>query len=213
MECIVLSQAVFPQLISILHTNTNTKLRRTKYARWSAAVAFMLICGVAPVSAQFASNKATVAQPCSAHDAIRFRGLSVWIENDLFVHTDQNYTNGLAFTAVSHDLVGQLKPECLTLPVRLQTQIYLRATNAGNSSTNPVYTSESSSNYEIYGTPSNCAGSTCTLISNGVAITIDIRTAIWEHGYLVSADAVEAKGYMSANNIFKVTKIESKNSG
>lgn len=173
----------------------------------------MLICGVAPVSAQFASNKAAVAQPCSAHDAIRFRGLSVWIKNDLFVHTDQNYTNGLAFTAVSHDLVGQLKPECLTLPVRFQTQIYLRATNAGNSSTNPVYTSESSSNYEIYGTPSNCAGSTCTLISNGVAITIDIRTAIWEHGYLVSADAVEAKGYMSANNIFKVTKIESKNSG
>ena len=211
MECIVPSQAVFPQLISILHTNT--KLHRAKYARWSAAVAFMLICGVAPVSAQFASNKAAVAQPCIAQDAIRFRGLSVWIENDLFVHTDQNYTNGLAFTAVSHDLVGQLKPECLTLPVRLQTQIYLRATNAGNSSTNPVYTSESSSNYEIYGTPSNCAGSTCTLISNGFAITIDIRTAIWKHGYLVSADAVEAKGYMSANNIFKVTKIESKNSG
>ena len=98
MECKVSNQAVLPQLMSILHTNA--KLRRAKYARRSAAVAFMLICGVAPVSAQFASNTDAVAQPCSAQDAIRFRGLSVRLENDLFVDTDQNYTNGLAFTAV-----------------------------------------------------------------------------------------------------------------
>jgi hypothetical protein len=107
--------------MSILHTNT--KLRRAKYARRSAAVAFMLICGVAPVSAQFASNTDAVAQPCSAQDAIRFRGLSVRLENDLFVDTDQNYTNGVAFTAVSYDLVGQLKPECLTVPVRLHAEL------------------------------------------------------------------------------------------
>ena len=85
-------------------------------------MAFMLICGVAPVSAQFASNTDAVAQPCSAQDAIRFRGLSVRLENDLFVDTDQNYTNGVAFTAVSHDLIGQLKPECLTVPVRLHAE-------------------------------------------------------------------------------------------
>ena len=86
-------------------------------------MAFILICGVAPVSAQFASNTDAVAQPCSAQDAIRFRGLTVRLENDLFVDTDQNYTNGLAFTAVSHDLIGQLKPECLTAPVRLHAEL------------------------------------------------------------------------------------------
>jgi hypothetical protein len=113
--------SVLQPLMSILHTNT--KLRRAKYARRSAVVAFMLICGVAPVSAQFASNTDAIAQPCSAQDAIRFRGLSVRLENDLFVDTDQNYTNGVAFTAVSHDLVGQLKPECLNAPVRLHAEL------------------------------------------------------------------------------------------
>ena len=107
--------------MSILHTNT--KLRRTKFASSSAAVAFVLICGVTPVSAQFVSNTDAVVQPCSAQDAIKFRGLSVRLENDLFVDTDQNYTNGVAFTAVSHDLVGQLKLECLTVPVRLHAEL------------------------------------------------------------------------------------------
>jgi hypothetical protein len=46
-----------------------------------------------------------------------------------------------------------------------------------------------------------------------VAITVDISTAVWEHGYVVNSGAVEAKGYMTANKIFKVTKIESKNRG
>ena len=89
----------------------------------------------------------------------------------------------------------------------------LTSISTGNGSSSPIYTSESSSTYEIYGTLSNCSGSTCTLTSNGVAITIDISTAIWEHGYVVYSGAVEAKGYMTANNIFKVTKIESKTGG
>jgi hypothetical protein len=107
--------------MSILHTNA--KLSRAKYARRSAAVAFMLICGVAPVSAQFASSTETVPPQCSTQDAIRFRGFSARLENDLFAETDQNYTNGVAFTAVSHDLVGQLKHECLTVPVRLHAEL------------------------------------------------------------------------------------------
>ena len=86
-------------------------------------MAFMLICGVAPVSAQFASSTETVPPQCSTQDAIRFRGFSARLENDLFAETDQNYTNGVAFTAVSHDLVGQLKPECLTVPVRLHAEL------------------------------------------------------------------------------------------
>lgn len=90
----------------------------------------MLICGLAPVSAQSSSNTDAVAQPCSAQDEIRFRGLSARLENDLFVDTDQNYTSGVAFAAVSHDLIGQLKPECLPAPVRLHAEL-IRYLNPG----------------------------------------------------------------------------------
>jgi hypothetical protein len=90
----------------------------------------MLIYGLAPVSAQSSSNTDAVAQPCSAQDEIRFRGLSARLENDLFVDTDQNYTSGVAFAAVSHDLIGQLKPEFLPAPVRLHAEL-IRYLNQG----------------------------------------------------------------------------------
>lgn len=92
---------------------------------------------------------------------------------------------------------------------------YRRITSPGtsNGSTPPTYSAASNSTYEIYGTLSNCASSTCTLTSNGTAITIDISTAIWEHGYVVTSGAVEVKGYMLSSNTFKVTKIESKSRG
>lgn len=117
----------------------NPQLRRAKYALKSAAVAFMLIYGVAPVSAQLASNTDAVSQPCSAQDTIRFRGLSARLENDLFADTDQNYTSGVAITAVSHDLIGQLKPECLPAPVRLHAEL-IRYLNPGfwTDTDNPV---------------------------------------------------------------------------
>jgi hypothetical protein len=40
-------------------------------------------------------------------------------------------------------------------------------------------------------------------------MTADLSTARWEHGQ-VSSGRVEAKGYMTAANTFKVSKIESK---
>lgn len=72
--------------------------------------------------------------------------------------------------------------------------------------------SESSTSYEIYGTLSNCASATssnCTLTSHGVAYTVDLSTALWEHG-TVTSGWVEAKGYMQTASTFKVSKIESK---
>ena len=68
-----------------------------------------------------------------------------------------------------------------------------------------------SGTYEVYGTLSNCTTSTCSFTSNGVAMSIDISTAIWEHGMQVTSGAVEAKGYMLSNNVFKAIKMESKN--
>ncbi len=68
----------------------------------------------------------------------------------------------------------------------------------------------SSASYELYGTLSNCDSGSCTLNSNGTNWIADISTAIWKYG-AVSSGLVEAKGYMTTANTFKVIKIESKN--
>jgi len=64
--------------------------------------------------------------------------------------------------------------------------------------------------YEIYGVLSACSANTCTLTSNGMALTVDLSTALWEHGQVASG-RVEVKGYMLSANTFKAIKIESKN--
>lgn len=65
------------------------------------------------------------------------------------------------------------------------------------------------SSYEIYGTLSDCSGSTCRLTSHGSVLMADLSTAYWEHGQ-VSSGFVEAKGYMTSASDFKVLKIEAK---
>lgn len=69
--------------------------------------------------------------------------------------------------------------------------------------------STSSGTYEVYGTLACTSTSTCTLTVNGTSWIADLSSAYWEHGQ-VSSGFVEAKGYMSAGNTFKVIKIESK---
>lgn len=56
---------------------------------------------------------------CSPQQSIQFRGGTLRLENDSFTDTDQNYTNGVSVTMVSHDIPGQIRPECLSLPSRL----------------------------------------------------------------------------------------------
>jgi Domain of unknown function (DUF5666) len=65
------------------------------------------------------------------------------------------------------------------------------------------------SNYEVYGTLACTTSSACTLTVNGTSWIADLSSAYWEHGQ-VSSGFVEAKGYMSSGNTFKVIKIESK---
>jgi len=88
---------------------------------------------------------------------------------------------------------------------------YSRLLTSTSSSNSSGYSQASSSSYEIYGTLSNCAASTCTLTSGGSVLTADLSNAYWEHGYSAASGWVEAKGYMTAANAFKVTKIELKN--
>lgn len=88
-----------------------------------AALAFGLVMGATCASAQEAHTEVPSVKNCQPHEQIRFRGFTARLENDLFSDTDQNYTNGVAFTAVSHDIIGKLEPECLPAPVRLQAEL------------------------------------------------------------------------------------------
>jgi hypothetical protein len=104
--------------------------RLVRHGIGKVAMAFMLLGCAAPIGAQVISTADTEAPACSAQNTIRFRGLTARLENDLFADTDQNYTNGVSFTAVSHDMVGKLRPECLPAPVRLQAEL-IRYLNPG----------------------------------------------------------------------------------
>lgn len=67
---------------------------------------------------------------CSPQETIKFRGGTVRLENDKFTDTDQNYTNGVSITMVSHDIPGQLRPECLSVSSRLYMQ-FIQLMNPG----------------------------------------------------------------------------------
>ena len=84
------------------------------------------------------------------------------------------------------------------------------SSSSNNSGSSIDFSDERSASYEIYGILSNCVSTTCTLTTNGTAITLDLSTALWEHGRVVTSGLVEVKGYMTAGNVFKVIKIEDK---
>lgn len=88
-----------------------------------AAWALTLFLHIAPAIAQAGNEDASSLKGCKADEVIRFRGGTARLENDLFAGTDQNYTNGVVFTAVSHDIVGKLRTECLPTPVRLHAEL------------------------------------------------------------------------------------------
>lgn len=89
----------------------------------TAAMALALVLPTLPARARSTTDGTSDAKSCSATEAIEFRGLTVRLENDLFVDTDRNYTNGVAFTAVSRDIAGSLRTECLPTPVRLHAEL------------------------------------------------------------------------------------------
>ncbi len=71
-------------------------------------------------------SAAAAASACPDDQAIRLRGLSARLENDLFVDTDRNYTSGVSVTAISHDIPGELDPDCLPWPARLHAALIRR---------------------------------------------------------------------------------------
>ena len=94
-------------------------------APWLAKTALALALGltVMPALAQSTADGTSGPEDCKASQAVEFRGLTVRLENDLFVNTDRNYTNGVAFTAVSRDIAGSLRTECLPTPIRLHAEL------------------------------------------------------------------------------------------
>ena len=80
--------------------------------------------------AQAAGQDSVDAGDCASKSTFRLRGGTARLENDLFAGTDQNYTNGVAFTLISHDMPGRLRPECLPVPIRLHAEL-IRWVNPG----------------------------------------------------------------------------------
>lgn len=96
---------------------------QNRYRKCLPATAFVLVLCAAPASAQTINTPDSDVQACNASNAIRFRGATARLENDLFADTDQNYTSGVAFTAVSHDIFGKLNLACLPAAVRLHAAL------------------------------------------------------------------------------------------
>jgi len=101
---------------------------RARPPRAPAGGVWILAIGLlaAPAGAEPAQDAERSSAGCTADEAITFRGVTARLENDLFVDTDRNYTNGVAFTAVSHDIAGNLRSECLPAPVRLHAELIKR---------------------------------------------------------------------------------------
>ena len=70
------------------------------------------------------------ANECESGKAVKLRGGTFRLVNDLFTGTDQNYTNGVAITLVSRDISGRLDSKCLPPPLRLQAD-FIKAVNPG----------------------------------------------------------------------------------
>ncbi len=84
-------------------------------------------------------------EDCARQHALRWRGGTVRLENDLFAGTDRNYTNGVALSLVSHDIEGRLRPDCMPRPLGLYTrligwgdQAFARSAGASSASQNIV---------------------------------------------------------------------------
>ncbi|MDP2762546.1 MAG: lipid A deacylase LpxR family protein [Sideroxyarcus sp.] len=88
-----------------------------------AARVLTLFLLLVPVGAQADNEDTSSINDCKADEIVRFRGGTARLENDLFTGTDHNYTNGVAFTAVSHDIAGRLRTECLPTPARLHAEL------------------------------------------------------------------------------------------
>lgn len=94
-------------------------------ARGQASLAWLLALGVltTPAWSEPAPDGVAGRAECMPADAIFFRGVTARLENDLFADTDRNYTNGVALMAVSRDIAGRLRTECLPAPLRLHAEL------------------------------------------------------------------------------------------
>jgi lipid A 3-O-deacylase len=122
---------------------TPTPPTRARQPRAPADSVWILAIGLlaAPAFAEPAQTEDPKFAGCTAGEAITFRGVTARLENDLFVGTDRNYTNGVTFMAVSQDIAGSLRTECLPGPVRLHAEL-INGLNPGfwSDGANPAYT-------------------------------------------------------------------------
>ena len=82
--------------------------------------------------------------------------------------------------------------------------------SSGNASSGTGSSSTSGAKFEMYGTLTCSAyPATCTINT----VNANLSKAVWEEGSYASGMTVEASGYMDANNVYQVTKLERKSDG
>lgn len=107
-------------------------IRRTlRHAGRRHLRALLLVCAVfAPFAGRATESAPGAVQSGCAEQALRWRGGTVRLENDLFAGTDRDYTNGVAVSLVSHDIEGRLRADCLPRPLGLYVR-FLDAIDPG----------------------------------------------------------------------------------
>ena len=88
--------------------------------------AMLLYAGVALLPAYAMAGSQLPGNECADSEAIRFRGFTTRLENDLFANTDHGYTNGVSVTAISNDIPAEIDPKCLPWPVQLHSALLRR---------------------------------------------------------------------------------------
>lgn len=88
------------------------------------AVAFCISSAL--LSAGVVAEEVSPPVKCGDAEAIKFRGFTARLENDMFASTDRDYTNGVSLAAISHDIPGEINPHCLPWPVQLHAALIRR---------------------------------------------------------------------------------------
>lgn len=78
------------------------------------------------LAALLLSAPAAASSSCPDAETVQWRGFTFRLENDLFANRDRDYTNGVSLTAVSHDMQGPIRPECMPWPIRLHAELIHR---------------------------------------------------------------------------------------
>lgn len=116
-----------PQAFAAWSAKSATASRLLALAARRTLPVFAALClSTAPALASDPADAPAPDGACRDSEVGQLRGFTVRLENDLFANRDRDYTNGVSLTAVSRDMRGPMRPECLPWPIRLHAELIKR---------------------------------------------------------------------------------------